>query len=248
MNDVTSRKYIKTKFEGVFYRQSAKRDPRTGLPDRIYCFCYKDIQGKGHWKTVGRHSKGIRPALVQKERAKFLAEIAVTGVNPIEREKVTIGDLVDAYLAWGKSEGKYVSQHYSQYKAHLKDKIHALPVVELTPNLLSTLKAQLLKTPTGNTKPKKATGNSKARTGKRKTLAGQTVNNIFSFMRSAINRAIATGMWSGVNPLSTRGGTWKMVTANNERLRFLTREEAKALLDDLEKRHPQLHDMALLSL
>ena len=67
-------------------------------------------------------------------------------------------------------------------------------------------------------------------------------------MRSAINRAIATGVWSGVNPLSTKGGTWKMVKANNERLRFLTREEAKALLDDLEKRHPQLHDMALLSL
>lgn len=103
MSDVTSRKYIKTKFEGIFYRLSAKRDPRTGLPDRIYCFCYKDTQGKGHWKTVGRHSKGIRPALVQKERAKFLAEIAVTGVNPVEREKVTTGDLVDAYLAWGRS-------------------------------------------------------------------------------------------------------------------------------------------------
>ncbi len=66
-------------------------------------------------------------------------------------------------------------------------------------------------------------------------LAGQTVNNIFSFMRSAINRAVATGMWSGVNPLSTKGGTWK-------------REEVKSLLDGLEKRHPQLHDMALLSL
>lgn len=248
MSDVTSRKYIKTKFEGVYYRQSAKRDPRTGLLDRIYCFCFTDTQGKGHWKTVGRHSKGIRPALVQKERAKFLAEIAVTGVTPVEREKVAIGDLVDAYLEWGKSEGKSVSQHYSQYQAHLKDKIHSLPVVELTPNLLSTLKAQLLKTPTGNTKAKKSTGKSKARTGKRKTLAGQTVNNIFSFMRSAINHAIATSMWSGVNPLSTKGGTWKMVTANNERLRFLTREEVRALLGDLEKRHPQLHDMALLSL
>ena len=79
-------------------------------------------------------------------------------------------------------------------------------------------------------------------------LAGQTVNNIFSFMRSAINRAGATGMWSGVNPLSTKGGTWKMVKADNERLRFLTREEVRALLGDLEKRHPQLHDMGLLSL
>lgn len=39
-----------------------------------------------------------------------------------------------------------------------------------------------------------------------------------------------------------------MVKANNERQRFLTKEEARALLDDLEKRHPQLQDMALLSL
>ena len=92
MSDVTSRKYIKTKFEGFFYRQSAKRDPRTNLPVRIYCFCFTDTQGKGHWKTVGRHSKGIRSALAQKERAKFLAEIAVTDINPVERKKVAIGD------------------------------------------------------------------------------------------------------------------------------------------------------------
>ena len=155
---------------------------------------------------------------------------------------------MDAYLAWSRSEGKYVDQHYSQYSAHLKAKIHALPIADLTPNLFSNLKAQLLKTPTGNTKSKKTTGKSNAKGKTRKTLAGQTVNNIFSFMRSAINRAVATGMWSGVNPLSIKDGTWKMVKANNERLRFLTREEAKLLLDDLEKRHPQLHDMALLSL
>ena len=78
---------------------------------------------------------------------------------------------MDAYLAWGRSEGKYVDRHYS-HNAHLKNKIHALPVVELTPNLLSSLKAQLLKTPTGNTKPKKAAGKSNTKTRKRKTLAG----------------------------------------------------------------------------
>ncbi len=249
MSDVTDRKYIKTKFEGVFYRLSSrKRNPKTGEPDRIYCFCYTDAQGKGHWKTVGRHSEGVRPPMVKSERAKFIAEIAVTGVNPTARDKVTIGQLVDAYLEWGRSEGKYVDQHYSQYSAHLKAKIHDLPVSDLSSGLLSNLKAELLATPTGNTKLKKVTGKSNTRTRKRKTLAGQTVNNIFSFMRSAINRAIATGTWSGVNPLSTKGGTWKMVKANNERLRFLTREEARALLEDLELRHPQLHDMALLSL
>ena len=232
-----TRKYTKTKFEGVFFRQSAKRDPRTGEYDKIYCFWYADHEGKGHWKTVGRHSKGVRPATVRKERAKFLAEFDATGINPIERDKVTIGEIVNAYLAWGRSEGKYVDQHYSQYCANPKAKTHALPIADLTPNLLSSLKAQLLKTPTGNTKPKKATKRPKAKAPTRKMLAGQTVNNIFSFMRSAINRAGTTGMWSGVNPLSTKGGTWKMVKANNERLRFLTREEVRALLDGLEKRH-----------
>ncbi len=249
MSDVTDRKYIKTKFEGVFYRLSSKkRNPKTGEPDRIYCFCYTDAQGKGHWKTVGRHSEGVRPPMVKSERAKFIAEIAVTGMNPTARDKVTVGQLVDAYLEWGRSEGKYVDQHYSQYSAHLKAKIHDLPVSDLSSGLLSNLKAELLATPTGNTKLKKVAGQPNVKTRKRKTLAGQTVNNIFSFMRSAINRAIATGAWSGVNPLSTKGGTWKMVKANNERLRFLTREEARALLEDLELRHPQLHDMALLSL
>ena len=110
MQSTTSRKYIKTKFEGVFCRESAKRDPRTGKPDLIYAFWYADHDGKGHWKTVGRHSKGVRPATVRKERAKFLVEFDATGVNPIERDKVTIGEIVDAYLAWGRSEGKYVDR------------------------------------------------------------------------------------------------------------------------------------------
>jgi integrase len=163
----------------------------------------------------------------------------------VERELITIGQVVEAYYTWGKSEGKYVDQHYSQYAAHLRDKIQAMPIADLKPDLLSTLKAQLLKTPTGNTKPKK----NPAKKGKsRKLLAPQTVNNIFSFMRSAVNRASATGMWNGNNPLSTKGGTWKMAQANNERLRFLTPEETRALLDDLKLRNPQLRDMALLSL
>ena len=243
MSNATTRKYIKTKFEGVYWRQSAKHDPQTGELDRVYCFWFSDHEGKGHWKTVGRHSQGVRPKTARDDRAKFLAQLALTGVNPLEREKVTIGQAVDAYLAWGHSEGKYVDQHYSQYAAHLRDKIHATPIVDVTPGLLSALKAELLKTPAGNSKRKYRAGEEP-----RKSLAGATVNNIFNFMRSSVNRAIATGLWTGNNPLSTKGGVWKMVKVNNARLRFLTRDEAKSLLAELETAHPQLHDMALLSL
>lgn len=246
MNNATSRKFIRTKYEGVFYRVSAKRDPVSGEFDKVYCFRYVDPEGKDHWKTVGRHSKGIRATTARKARSQFLAEMEATGVNPVERDKVTVGDAIDAYVAWGHSEGKYVDQHYSQYRAHLADAVRDLPIADLNSNLLSQIKAKLLEMPTCNTKAKNAR---KVRsTPLRKCLAGATVNNIFSFMRSAINRAIAIGMWKGVNPLSTKGGNWKMVKVNNKRLRFLTREEAKALLADLEARHPQLHDMVLLSL
>ena len=46
MNTTTTRNYTKTKFEGVYWRLSAKRDPRTGEHDRIYCSWYADHQGK----------------------------------------------------------------------------------------------------------------------------------------------------------------------------------------------------------
>ena len=244
MSNKSTRKYQKTKFEGVFYRPSAKRDPKTGDADRIYAFWFADHEGKGHWKTVGRHSQGVRPQTARNARAEFLAEIAATGVNPIERDKVTVGQAIDAYLAWGRSEGKYVDQHYRQYVAHLQAKVHATPIAEVTPGLLSAFKAELLKTPAGNTKRKKKGEAAKPV----KLLAGSTVNNIFNFMRSSINRAIAIGMWSGANPLSTKGGVWRMVKVNNARLRFFSREEARALLADLEAVNPQLHDMSLLSL
>lgn len=210
----------------------------------MYSFWFADHEGKGHWKTVGRHSQGVRPQTARLARAKFLAELADSGMNPIERDKVTIGQAVDAYLAWGRSEGKYVDQHYSQYTTHLRSKIHATPIASVTPGLLSAIKAELLKTPAGNTKARKNPDKGKTR----KELAGATVNNIFNFMRSSVNRAIATGMWSGTNPLSTKGGVWKMVKVNNTRLRFLTPQEAKDLLRELSAINPQLHDMAQLSL
>jgi integrase len=243
MSTTTQRKFNKTKFEGVFYRLSPKRDPKTGQADKVYSFWFADHEGKGRWKTVGRHSEGVRPQTARNARAEYLREIAVTGISPTERDKVTVGQAIDAYLTWGRSEGKYVDQHYRQYVAHLQAKVHATPITDVTPGLLTALKADLLKSPIRTAKPKKGDVSKPA-----KLLAGSTVNNIFNFMRSSINRAIATGMWSGANPLSTKGGVWRMVKVNNSRLRFFTKDEAKALLADLEATNPQLHDMALLSL
>ncbi|MDR2076908.1 MAG: hypothetical protein LBP61_08290 [Desulfovibrio sp.] len=78
---------------------------------------------------------------------------------------------MEAYLAWGRNEGKYVDQHYRQYVAHVKAKIHATPIVEVTPGLLSALKGELVKAPIKTAKPQKG---DKAKPAK--LLAGSTVN------------------------------------------------------------------------
>jgi integrase len=126
---------------------------------------------------------------------------------------------------------------------HLAPKIHTLPIADVTPGLLSSLKKGLVETKV----VKKKNG---VEQKPRKRLAGQTVNNVFCFVRAAVNQAISTGLWSGVNPFATRrGGPWQLLKVNNARLRFLTPDEAKSLLAELKMRNPpQLHDMALLSL
>lgn len=64
-------------------------------------------------------------------------------------------------------------------------------------------------------------------------------------VRHVINRAIECGYFKSVNPIKMV----KMLKADNMRMRFLTKDEAKKLLDRLDMmENPQLHDMVLLSL
>lgn len=245
MNKENSRKYIKTKFEGVFFRYSNKKDSK-GNSDRIYAFWYADPDGKGHWKTVGRHSEGIRAVNARNARTQFLAEYNQTGVSPVLRGDFTVGKAVEAYYKWAEHEGKQIQSRYLTYNAHLRKIIHNIPISDITPGFLTQIKGQLLKSPVARTKSEIECGN-KVITKERKILAPGTVRGIFIFMRAAVNRAIYNGLWKGINPFSTKEG-WTLPKLNNKRLRFLTRDEAKALLDDLKIRHPQLHDMVLLSL
>lgn len=241
-----NRRYIKTKFDGVYYRISAKKDPRTGEQDRVYCFWYADAEGKGHWKTVGRHSAGVRPPFARQTRNEFLAAMS-SGTNPHTRDRYTLGDAVDAYVTWASSEGKHVSRPLQQYDKHLRQKLHALPVTAITSGLLCKIKEDL-----ANTKATLARPASPAKgyiAPPSRTLSPQTIAHQFSFLRRCVNRSIATGAWSGANPFSSqKNGAWQMPKIDNGRLRFFTPQEATALLASLQQKSPQLHDMAFLSL
>ena len=57
------------------------------------------------------------------------------------------------------------------------------------------------------------------------------------------------GLYEGKNPVTETAKTNKkfLKIADNRRLRFLSQEEADILLDELQMRSPQLHDISLLS-
>jgi integrase len=241
-----SRKYIKTKFDGVYYRLSTKKDARTGEQDRVYCFWWSDAEGKGHWKTIGRHSKGVRPQFARQARNEFLAQLDA-GNNPALREQYTIGQAVDAYVSWARAEGKHVDKPLQQYDKHLRQKLHTMPVSAVTAGLLSKIKEDLATTRADLSIPIRQRKSYVAPPAR--TLSPQTIVHLFSFLRRCVNRSIATGMWSGANPFASRkNGAWQMPKVDNGRLRFFTPQEATALLASLREKSPQLHDMALLSL
>ncbi|MDR2488847.1 MAG: site-specific integrase [Desulfovibrio sp.] len=205
----------------------------------MYCFWYSGRDGKGHWKTVGRRSEGVCPQTARAARAAFIADLRA-GINPVRLADFTVGDAVDAYAAWAESVRSSILGRLPQYRRHLRASLHDVPLAEVTPALLAGIRGELMQIP--------AAGSGGGKKGGR-LLAAQSVNELFAFVRAAVNRAIASGLWRGGNPFSTkRGGAWEALKVNNRRLRFFTPEEAGALLAELDGRMPQLHDMALLSL
>lgn len=77
-----------------------------------------------------------------------------------------------------------------------------------------------------------------------KNLSLQTKNHVYSLVRRVYKRLIAWQLYSGNIP--TEGIHLKH--PDNKRLRFLTREEAKLLLEELDKASPKTADIARVSL
>ena len=76
----------------------------------------------------------------------------------------------------------------------------------------------------------------------KKNLAPQTVYHCLSLLRRVLNRAVEWELYSGPVPKI------RMPKFNNKRMRFLSKSEAKQLLEELERRSPLWHDIALFAL
>ena len=223
-NMAGTRKFIKTKHVGVYYRESARR-LHGGKPDRCFVVWYTDGQKVGHWHTVGWASEGITDRYAIAKRQELLGQVAL-GKSPELQRSFTIGDAVALYIDYARPEGKSIDREIGRYEGNLKPVLDAVPIAAITTHMLTQIKGRLME-----------------------RLSPGSVTHCFSFLRRAVYYAISEGKFTGANPLATkRTSKWKMPKVQNSGVRYLTPDEARLLLDELAKSSPQVHDMSLLSL
>ena len=214
---------IPTNREGVYYRESKKRK-HNNTPDRTYCYMVWD-HGKKRYVNVGRASQNETEDTAYKARIAALAKIhkdeQIDSFS--DKKKHTFERIVTSYMEWKKAEGKHTAEDWSRYNKHLKAELGSMPIAQIAKKA-DSLKIKLLE-----------------------TLAPSSVKKIFILARAAINYSKRKGIFNGSNPFE-RQANFTMPCEDNKAERFLSKEEADNLLEELARRSQQLHDMAFISL
>lgn len=213
-----------SRFPGVYWRETT--DPKrrhNGRPDRCYDYCIREA-GKLKWVAVGWASEGFSEQKAANMRREALERLA-RGEEAVREQaaRFTLNMAADDYFGWMEGEGKHAKQEVNRYDVHVRDVLGHLPVSTVSTDHVDTLKKRMLK-----------------------THAPATVLKVLATCRALVNHAVRNGKWDGVNPFGR--DRLQMPRPQNKGERFLTPQEARGLLDALEKRSPQLHDMAWLSL
>ncbi len=213
-----------TRFPGVYWRESSDPNRKhNGRPDRCYDYCFRE-NGKLKWVCVGWLSEGFSEQKAANLRRETLVKIANGEKSAKDsQEKRTLNSLAESYFTWMDNEGKHLKPEMSRYDTHVRHTIGETPVKLITPEKTAALKSALLK------------GSSPA-----------TAKKVLSICRAIINHAARNQLWDGINPFGK--DRLQMPSPQNKGERFLSPDEARSLLAELEKRSPALRDMAWLSL
>lgn len=209
---------VKTRFPGVYSRMSTKRR-YAGRPDVAFDIVYSLGRSK-KWEMVGWKSEGVNAQYASKLRSERVLEIRQKG-SIASLRSLTLDDAFETYRANHLVTTKSEARIVSMYKASVQKTFGGRKLHQITTFDLQRFATSL--------------------TGKR---APATIRHYLSIIRSVYNKMIVWGLYAGKVP------TYGVVVPyiDNERDRFLSREEAKVLLDELRSRSEDTYRVALLSL
>jgi integrase len=226
-------KRVLTKYAGVYEMTSDVRK-HNRRSDTCYYVTYKH-DGKKVWEKVGWASEGYSAKLASQVRAEHIRDIRHGEALPKQKSKAPYFQTVSKeYIEWAKeNKSRSGREDYYLCKNHLSPRFDDKRLNEITSFDLERMKSDLTK----------------------QGLSPGSVKHCLVLVRQIYNKAMLWGLYKGENPIK---GV-KLPAVQNQRERFLRYDEATLLLDDLkgnqggkknsdEKKYPQLHDMALLSL
>lgn len=127
-------RFIKTKFNGVYYSE-LKRSLHNGKPDK--CFYIKFYEnGKRYMRKVGTSSQGYT--------AQMVANLKAEKMNIVT--DYTFGQLYDNFMIWAKSNKKTWKCDENLYNNHVKEYLEKISANSITPqditNILLKMKAK----------------------------------------------------------------------------------------------------------
>ncbi|HOD29125.1 MAG TPA: tyrosine-type recombinase/integrase [Syntrophales bacterium] len=238
-------KWIKTSFPGVRYREHEKR--KSGVRrDQYFTIRYK-LAGKDREEGLGWASEGwsakkayarlseLKENLKVGEGPRTLAEkreiedarraAKKAEAERQEKEAVTFGAFfADSYLPQAKADKKEksVTREEGLYSVWISPVLENLSMKDVTPFHLEKLKKSMADN----------------------EQSPRSIEYALSVVRQIFNTAKRLGVYTGENPTARV----KFPKPDNGRMRFLTHEEADTLLEALQAKSADVHDMALLSL
>jgi integrase len=241
----TKRKWTKTRFPGVRYREHPTRKHGVSK-DRYFSIRYqrdgKRIEEGLGWSSenwtaekaaeelaaLKRNARrGEGPTSLEEKRSiqRARKEEETKEKEEAEKNAVTFGDFfTETYspIAERTKKADTVRTEKLYFKGYLEPVVGPLPFKDISPFHLERVKKVLLD----------------------KKRAPRTVQYCLAIFRQVWNTAKAHGLAFGDPPSKSV----KVGKFDNKRVRFLTQEEAAIVLEAVKEKSEQVHDMALLSL
>lgn len=213
---------IKTKFTGVYYRNSRTN----GKDDKTYYITYKNNLNKMVELKIGKFSEGVRESYCNAKRNEIitksrLGEELPTIANKKKKTYLTVDDISKNYFEHREvhnSKGAKIEQY--RYNSHIKPNFGNKDVVYVSIRDIEKLQREKLK-----------------------NLAPKTVNHILTLFTTIYNHAIEKEIIKVENPALKV----KKLKIDNQRERYLNLDEIKTLIDTVRD-NELLYLFCLLSL
>ena len=206
---------------GAEYTVKHKKCPRCGAARPVGRATYR-IYVTHNYRRVKKSISGITLTQARQIEAKA-KQMMVDREYSLFEDKIEFSFYFEEkYLEHARREKRSYSREETLYRLWIKPVIGSKTLASIGPLDIERIKTEMMNA------------------GK----SPRTVEYALAVVRHAFNRAIEWGIFSGRNPVSRV----KKPRKDNRRVRFLTRDEAEALLNELKKHSIQVYEMAYLSL